>query len=95
MIGAIGSEFGEVQQQRQRREGGVMATMMDELFDANDDARKHAEDADLLRAVNAELLAALRDITEAAEESWPERACVRVARAAIARAEGETKNRAG
>ena len=79
-----------------------MTTMMDELFDANDDARKHAEDADRLRAVNAELLAALRELTDAAVEHVNEHgargfvlARIHDARAAIARAEGETKNRAG
>lgn len=35
-----------------------------------------------------DVLRALKDITEAAEEAWPGRPCVRVAKEAIARAEG-------
>lgn len=82
-----------------------MATMMDELFAANDDARKHAEEAGFLRAVNAELLAALRRGCESLEDAirttdeqvpagWTKynRESLDMMRAAIARAEGETKN---
>ena len=74
-----------------------MATMMDELFDANDDARKHAEDADRLRAVNAELLAAAKQLVSGYVESRGEiyGEDVRRMESAIARADGETKNRAG
>lgn len=74
-----------------------MATMMDELFDANDDARKHAEEADRLRAVNAELLAALRGLMKGYERrlgDWENANFNKewnVAKAAIANAEELTR----
>lgn len=63
------------------------------------DICKLASDADRLRAVNAELLAALRALTDAVVPHVNEHgaggfllARIHDARAAIARAEGETKN---
>ena len=105
MIGAIGSEFGEVQQQRQRREGGVMNPKLKKVIDL-DTAQK--DEIDRLRAVNAELLAALRRGCESLEDAirttdeqvpagWTKYNCesLEMMRAAIARAEVETKDRAG
>jgi hypothetical protein len=42
-----------------------------------------------LIAAAPELLAALKELADAAEESWPNRPCVRVAKEAIAKAEGK------
>lgn len=80
-----------------------MATWIEELVDAEAESAKHAAEADRLRAVNAELLAALRRGCESLDDairttdeqvppSWTKynRESLEMMRAAVARAEGET-----
>lgn len=56
----------------------------DDLPDSDNIPQK--EDARLIAAAPI-LLAALEELTEAAAESWPNRACVQTARAALAAAQ--------